>query len=107
MPNLPEPIGQVPETKSEPAIGTLICEAGWPSSQAMTQEQEPLSVQRLPIFAVFVAAVCCVIAVTAFVVQSPARKSAPVGAAAKPNEPPVAHHRQHPVRTIPSTGRTI
>ena len=108
MPNLPEPIGQVPETKSEPGIGTLIREAGWPSSLAMTQEQEPLSIQRLPLFAVVVAAICCAIAVTAFVVQSPARKSAPVGAAAaKANEPPVAHHRLHPVRTIPIIGRTI
>ena len=97
----------VPETKSEPAIGTLIHEAGWPGSQAMTQEREPLSMQRLPLFAVVVAAICCAVAVTAFVVQSPARKSASVDAVAKADEPPVAHHRRDRVRTIQIIGRTI
>jgi hypothetical protein len=106
MPNPSEPMWQAPETKSELAIGTLIREAGWPSSRAMTQEPEPLSI-RLPLFAVVVAAVCGAVAVTAFVVQSPTRKSAPVGAAARADEPSVAHHRQHPVRTVPIIGRTI
>ncbi len=79
----------------------------WPSSQAMTLEREPLSIQRLTIFAVLVAAICCAVAITAFVVQSPARKSAPVSAAAKADKPQVANHRRHPVRTIPIIGRTI
>ena len=35
---------QVPEGKSEPTIGTLIYNSGWPSSQAMTLEREPLSI---------------------------------------------------------------
>jgi hypothetical protein len=102
-----EPIWQVPERKSEPAIGTLTSHSSWPSSQAMTLEREPLSIQRLTLFAVVVAAICCAVAITAFIAQSPARKSAPAGAAAKADEPLVAHHRLHPVRTIPIIGRTI
>ena len=103
--NPSEPIWQVPETKSELAIETLIREAGWPPSDdagARTIEH--------PTAAPFCRR-CrghlrrC--RGTAFVVQSPARKSAPVGAAAKADEPPVAHHRLHPVRTIPIIGRTI
>jgi hypothetical protein len=66
-----------------------------------------LSIQRLTLFAVVVAAICCAVAITAFIVQSPARKSAPVGVAAKADEPPVAHHQVRPVRTIPIIGRTI
>jgi hypothetical protein len=107
MSNPSEPIWQVPERKSEPAIGTLISNSGWPSSQAMMLEREPLRIQRLTLFAVVVAAICCAVAITAFIVQSPARKSAPVGATAKADEPPVAHHQLHPVRTIPIIGRTI
>ena len=66
-----------------------------------------MSIQRLTLFAVVVAAICCAVAITAFIAQSPARKSAPAGAAAKADEPLVAHHRLHPVRTIPIIGRTI
>jgi hypothetical protein len=51
--------------------------------------------------------ICCAVPITAFIVQSPARKSTPVGIAAKADEPPVAHHQLHPVRTIPIIGRTI
>ena len=63
--------------ESESALGTLISNSGWPSSQAMTQEGELLNVLRLPLFAAAVAALCCAVAITAFVVQSPARRSAP------------------------------
>ena len=108
MSNLSAPIWQVPQRESEPAIGTLISNSGWPSSQAMTLEREPLKIQRLTLFAVVVAAVCCVVAMTGFIVQqSPATKSAPVGSAAKVDELPAAHHQLHPVRTIPIIGRTI
>jgi hypothetical protein len=65
-----------------------------------------LIIQRLTLLAVFVAAICCAVAIAAFVVAPPARKSAPVGVAAKADAPPVAHDPPQVVRTIPIIGKT-
>ena len=73
----------------------------------MTREREPLIIQRLTLLAVFVAAICCAVAIAAFVVQPPAKKRAPVGVATKADAPPVAHHSPNVVRTIPIIGKTI
>jgi hypothetical protein len=75
----------------------------------MTLEREPLStIERLTLLPVIVAAICCVVAFTAWTVRSPERKSATVGAAAKTDALSVAHHRlHHQLRAFPMIGRRI